>query len=263
MQVAEIQPWRPPNPGSRWAVDSVATPPLALNQTTAPKTTKPQTPISLPTDPSLPPSYENVSNAGHSVYTIVNYKRNYSLCETIELTIQMHTLQNGNKTYGGDFIWVWVSDTTQRASSTADEITDNQDGTYTVKLTPRWTGHSIIGVNLVHSSEIVSHLSYFRGKYPARYSYKGIFNKIDNNTGQEVDEKLSCHMSTDMYIPRKERYTNMVFCNFTDKETGFPWFCLKPINFSCSQYDLHTSGGSAVEFHKTIMSKEFVKNYIK
>ncbi|XP_072050173.1 NXPE family member 3-like [Amphiura filiformis] len=199
-------------------------------------------------------SFEQVTDPS-TFYSILNYKENYTLCDAIEITVQLRTSENQTQSFGGDFIWVWVYDAAQRASSTADEIIDNRNGTFTAKVTLRWTGQTMVGVSLVHSREIVSRLRHFRETYPARYSYKGNFTGPTQNKSVQQ----SCHVSKEMYVPVRQRYKNMTFCDYSDSKTGFPWFCVKPQGVGCDKYILHSSGGSATEFHKTFTSADFVK----
>ncbi|XP_072026968.1 LOW QUALITY PROTEIN: NXPE family member 3-like [Amphiura filiformis] len=201
-------------------------------------------------------SFEQATDPSTSFYIIVNYKENYTLCDVIEITIQLRIVDNQTKSHGGDFIWVWVYDATQRASSTADAIIDNHDGTITAKVTLRWTGQTMVGVSLVHSREIVSRLRHFRETYPARYSYRGNFTgPTQNKTVQQ-----SCHVSQEMYVPIQERYRNMKFCDYSDPKTGFPWFCVKPQEVGCEKYIRHYADrGSAIGY----TSADFVKNYLR
>ena len=267
-QMLVSQPLRLPNPRSKVKDRLVHRPSTNISYTlnyttttlsiTKDQTAAPRGAISANVTKKSPLSFENNTNAGTSFFYVSNPKENYNLCDDIiEITIQLSNSKNKNKTYGGDLIWVWISDVKQKASATADEIRDNLDGTFTAKIIPRWTGTATIQVALVHSSEIVSHLRNFRETYPARYSYTGIFKWPTQN--KEVQG--ACHVTKQMYVPVAQRYKNMVYCNFTDQKTGFPWFCVKPQGVRCDDYIRHTSGGSAKEFHKSFVSKDFVKFY--
>ncbi|XP_072050969.1 NXPE family member 3-like [Amphiura filiformis] len=80
---------------------------------------------------------------------------------------------------------------------------------------------------------------------------------------QNKSVQQSCHVSKEMYVPVRQRYKNMTFCDYSDSKTGFPWFCVKPQDVGCENYIRHSSGGSATEFHKTFTSADFVKNYLR
>ena len=159
-------------------------------------------------------------------------------------------MKDDPKEYGGDYFWIWIYNVDLRASAAADEIIDHQNGTYSARFKLHWSGKVKIAVNLVHSSEAVSVLTRLRDNNPARSSYEGKFQYKD------ITRLTSCHITQSVYYATDAK---RLFCNFTDEKTGFPWFCVKPVDIGCDRptYVYHRiapDGGS--ELRKNWLSED-------
>ncbi len=173
------------------------------------------------------------TSANFSSFKIINQKHHYQLCDDLEILIEARDGLNQVKTRGGDFMFVSLHDEKRNASVAADFITDHRNGSYTAKFTLHWSGRTEVSVLLIHASETISTLKRVREKYPARFTYKGIYKN-----GTE-DVMTPCHISTDMYLLPHERSGTNEFCDYTDRNTRFPWFCLKQGDISCDNLYLH------------------------
>ena len=195
-------------------------------------------------------NYELLSatNANFSSFRILGTAHTYKLCGRLEVLIEARDSRNQIKTRGGDFMLAWLEDVARKASVAADEITDHNNGTYTAKFTLHWTGQTQIAVLLIHASETVDSLKKERELHPVRFTYKGMFK---NGTRVLVSP---CNISPDMYLlPEEKTAVSNGFCNFTDKSTGFPWYCLKPATASCDSYYLHSAALERTnEFFRTL-----------
>ena len=156
----------------------------------------------------------------------------YQICDTLDITIEARDVKNKPKQYGGDYFWAWIHNNDLRASAPADEIIDHQNGNYTVRFKLHWRGKVVITVNLVHSSEAVSVLRRVRDTHPARCGYEG---KFEGKFQPPIIKP--CHITKNMY--NVSTFASLAICNFTDKKTGFPWFCVKPEHIGCDTYNSH------------------------
>ena len=194
--------------------------------------------LALPTDPK------------RSFFKVVNTSVTYRLCDTLEVYIEARNSKNEIKASGGDYFWAWIYSKPLHASAAADQIVDHQNGSYTAKFRLHWMGDTVVMVQLIHSSEAVSVLRYLRDNYPARCSYNGYFISGD------ITRITPCHITTDMYLGEPNQVSSTLpkdthpntsqsspmyrtFCDFTDKKTGFPWFCVKPDDLSCDTFAWH------------------------
>ncbi|XP_072049347.1 NXPE family member 3-like [Amphiura filiformis] len=190
------------------------------------------------------------TSANFSSFRIINKKHRYQLCDNLEILIEARDSLNQIKTRGGDFIFAWLEDEERAASVAADVITDHQNGNYTARFTLPWSGASKVSVLLIHASETISTLKRVRELYPARFTYKGVYR---HGTKEVI---TPCHFSTDMYLlPNETGHTNN-FCDYTDSKTKFPWFCLKPKDFSCDDLHLHGADLERANRHFKLLKSE-------
>ncbi|XP_033098474.1 NXPE family member 3-like [Anneissia japonica] len=162
----------------------------------------------------------------HCAFNIENQQNSYNLCDKIHVIIQARDQLKTNKKIGGDYFRAKIYNTKLRASAPTDgEVIDHNNGSYSAYFTVRWRGSAFINVQLVHSSEAVAAMKRVREANPIRMVYNGRFQqKKAKGNGQ-------CHVQLS---------SANELCNFTDKLTGEPWFCIKPKNLPCSTYTLHS-----------------------
>ncbi len=177
----------------------------------------------------------NPTDAKHSFFTVkqVDPSLHYTLCDKLELHIEVRDRHNRLKAYGGDYFWVKIFSDDLEASQPADRITDHQNGTYTAEFVLRWTGVVHMKVVLIKSSEYISLLKHHREIGPARFAYDGMF-VLGNNK-----EITPCHITKDMFLGSMESQRSRGFCDFSDEMLGYPWFCLKPKTLPCSSWAQH------------------------
>ncbi|XP_072048641.1 NXPE family member 3-like [Amphiura filiformis] len=189
-------------------------------------------------NPTHPSNEDNISNNFPTSYRYSRFyiksKEPLQLCGTLEVSIEARNIKNEPKLSGGDYFWIWLYTKDKlQASAAADEIIDHLNGTYTARFQLHWSGKVDIAVSLVHSREEVSILKRNREKFPARCAYQGKFQS------RNVTKITLCHITQQFYLPPTPRPVNRAFCNFTDKVTGFPWYCMKPDGLPCDSYIAH------------------------
>lgn len=197
----------------------------------------------------------DITNASYTTFSIVKPGRekftHFVVCDTLEILIQARNGRNESKSHGGDFFRakIFTQNSTFAASSSTDgEILDHGDGAYSGWFTLKWSGLIQIEVTLVHSSEAVYVLRKFQNDEEILTSFIGQFHAGD----PQVTEYTSCNMRLSEPLNKT--------CNFTDVSTGSPWFCVKPENFSCSDWQAHRSGGTLDAFITDLDRLPFKKN---
>ncbi|XP_033111403.1 NXPE family member 3-like [Anneissia japonica] len=162
----------------------------------------------------------------HCAFNIENQQNSSNLCDKIHVIIQARDQLKTNKKIGGDYFRAKIYNTKLKASAPTDgEVIDHNNGSYSAYFTVRWRGSTFINVQLVHSSEAVAAMKRVREANPIRMVYNGIFQQKKAKVNGQCHVQLSSANE---------------LCNFTDKLTGEPWFCIKPKNLPCSTYTLHS-----------------------
>ncbi|XP_071478591.1 NXPE family member 3-like [Diadema antillarum] len=168
----------------------------------------------------------------YSTAELLGNRSRFKVGETIEIRITAKDKLNVTKTYGGDYFRVKLFTATSRSSTAFDVTNDLGNGTYLASVTLRWPGVTGIYVTLVHCSEAIRVLERIRPK--DRVVLAGRFTKQVNGTNIVEDRPCVPHVLTDGSA-----------CNFTDRRTGYPWFCRHPTNLSLSCDDWHFYGPNA------------------
>ncbi|XP_072026965.1 NXPE family member 3-like [Amphiura filiformis] len=203
--------------------------------------------------------YTVFTSASNSYFRIINPKSQYNLCDTIEIEILVKDGKNVTKQYGGDHLFVILSSLDTKSSAIPDGgIQDHMNGSYTARFTLRWTGNLRISVTVMHSSEAVSALRRVSEKFPTRASYDGFFWN-GNDVGVSA-----CHITPYFYIKQRENESYVAeMCNFTEPITGAPWYCAKPVNFSCTSYGNHSYSMRDNNILDIFLSKDEKEEIIK
>ena len=179
-------------------------------------------------------------------------KPKYKLCDNVELIITARDCNRKELTSGGDFIWTWLKTETIKASETQDgNVTDIGNGTYIAKFTLRWTGKITPIVAIVSSREEISFLKEWREKYPFRFAYNGIFKRGNKTI------ITPCHLTPWMNLTftSVKVDTTRHLCNYSDPNTGMPWFCIKKPDFPCSSFDYSRGDTEREKLYDNSISK--------
>ncbi|KAM5182524.1 NXPE family member 3 [Mantella aurantiaca] len=178
------------------------------------------------------PLYDKVlflksSDAAHSHYVILQSQSLFKLGDIMEVLVRICDFEGNPKQYGGDYLQARIHSPLLKAGAVG-KVIDHQNGFYSVYFTLLWPGRVTVSVTLVHSSEAIQILQRLRKEKPDRVYFKSLFR-----SGGTTETKM-CNVCLPKTIP---------VCNYTDLQTGEPWFCYKPEKLSCSSRVNHAKGG--------------------
>ncbi|KTF93697.1 hypothetical protein cypCar_00002729 [Cyprinus carpio] len=142
--------------------------------------------------------------------------------------VQMHNFLGQPKKHGGDFLVARLH-TPELAAGVAGQVHDHNNGNYTVFFPLLWAGVAQVELTMIHSSEAVMVLRRLRAEQSDRVFFKSLFRS------RYLSETTLCNLC----LPHKQQ----PLCNYTDPQTGEPWFCYKPKMLDCDTRINHSKGG--------------------
>ncbi|KAM7377936.1 hypothetical protein PAMA_013039 [Pampus argenteus] len=198
--------------------------------------------IKWPETPSLPTplSREQTTDPAHSTFTILPGRRDGQqrhVGDQLEVMINMRDFQGRPKKSGGDVLLARLHNRALGAG-VAGQVLDHLNGSYSAVFSLLWEGSAEVEVTLVHPSEAVTVLHRLTRQQPDRIYFKSVFRS------GSVSETTTCNVCL--------RPTQQPLCNYTDLNTGAPWFCYKPQNLSCDTRISNYNGG----FNQKLEAKE-------
>ncbi|KAF5890290.1 NXPE family member 3-like, partial [Clarias magur] len=131
------------------------------------------------------------------------------------------------KKHGGDFLIARLH-SPELGAGVSGKVYDHQDGNYTVLFPLLWAGVVQVEITMVHPSEAVVVLKRLQKEHPYRGFFKSLFRS------GEVSETTFCNLCLPL---------NQPLCNYTDLETGEPWYCYKPKRLGCDTRVTHYNVG--------------------
>ncbi|MCI4378279.1 hypothetical protein PGIGA_G00213950, partial [Pangasianodon gigas] len=140
------------------------------------------------------------------------------------------------KKHGGDFLIARLH-SPELGAGVAGKVHDHYDGNYTVLFPLLWTGVAWVEITMVHPSEAVVVLKRLQEEQPDRVFFKSRFRS------GALSETTVCNLC----LPLNKK----PLCNYTDPETGEPWYCYKPKKLGCSTRIDHSKGG----YEKNLLTK--------
>ncbi|KAM3861700.1 NXPE family member 3 [Diretmus argenteus] len=179
---------------------------------------------------ATPTPLRQTSNPAHSLFAILPGKggKEWHVGDQLEALIQMHDFQGRPKRYGGDFLVARLH-SPELGAGVAGQVLDHRNGFYSALFPLLWVGSARVEVTLVHSSEAVAVLRRLREERPDRVFFKSLFRS------GFLSETTVCNMCL---LPNQQPQ-----CNYTDLNTGEPWYCYKPKMLSCDTRINHAKGG--------------------
>ncbi|XP_053718281.1 NXPE family member 3-like [Synchiropus splendidus] len=152
--------------------------------------------------------------------------------DQLEVSIKMYDFRGIPRKTGGDFLIARLHNPFLLAG-VVGQITDHHDGSYSAVFPLLWSGNAAVEVTLVHPSDGVSVLRKLNEESPDRIKFVSIFQK------GRLSVRTTCNVCL--------RPTKRQICNFTDVQTGEPWFCYKPGKLQCDTRVVHTKRSSAIK----------------
>ncbi|XP_051939071.1 NXPE family member 3-like isoform X3 [Hippocampus zosterae] len=179
------------------------------------------------------------SDPAHSLFTIVPSQKDphWYVGDQLEVLVHLHNFKGLPKRYGGDFLLARLH-SPKYGAGVAGQVLDHKNGLYSVRFPLLWEGSAQVEVMMVHSSEAITVLRRLREKRPDRVFFVSIFQRGNHS------EKKVCNMC----LPQDQGPR----CNYTDLNSGEPWYCYKPRKLSCATRINHAKGG----YRKNITTKK-------
>ncbi|XP_026860953.2 NXPE family member 3 isoform X2 [Electrophorus electricus] len=155
-----------------------------------------------------------------------------------QLVVDVHMLNfmGQPKRHGGDFLVARLH-SPELGAGVAGRVHDHLDGNYTVLFPLLWAGLVRVEVTMVHPSEAVVVLKRLREEQPDRVYFKSLFRS------GFLAETTVCNLC----LP----FGQQPLCNYTDPQTGEPWYCYKPKMLGCDTRINHSKGG----YKKNLLTK--------
>ncbi|XP_043926894.1 NXPE family member 3 isoform X2 [Protopterus annectens] len=171
-----------------------------------------------------------------SVFVIMRSETKFIIGSQLEILVRMSDFEGRPKKYGGDYLQARIYSPLTETGAVG-KVVDHQNGIYTVIFTILWEGIVKVSVLLVHPSEGIKVLKRLRDEKPDRVFFR---SKFRSGTFTESTE---CNLCLPGGHP---------VCNYTDRNTGEPWFCYKPKKLPCDTRVSHSKGG----YQKGLLTEE-------
>ncbi|XP_067650641.1 NXPE family member 4-like [Haliotis asinina] len=157
------------------------------------------------------------TSAKTSKMTLMNDEVVFSIGDEIRVNIDTYDYHGNKKTCGGDFLRLWMENT-RLGASVAGYVVDHNNGSYTGLIRALWEGTASIRCFVERRKEEIAMFYDIFVKNHALWEPKREF--VSNG----YVESTECSIKPDNFKS---------FCNFTDMNYGFPWFCAKPNKLKC------------------------------
>uniref|UniRef100_S4RQA1 NXPE C-terminal domain-containing protein n=1 Tax=Petromyzon marinus TaxID=7757 RepID=S4RQA1_PETMA len=170
-------------------------------------------------------NFESSTSPVATSYRLLGGTRNFTVGDTLHLTVQARDHHGRDKRYGGDYFRIKVYSEKLRAGAFGS-VLDHDNGSYTASVVLPWPGEALVDVKLVHSSEAVNIISRLRDSVPNKIFFTGYFEK-EGATGEATEWQRGASK----------------MCEYRDKATGHMWFCKKPRTLPCDSLRFHSNRG--------------------
>ncbi|CAM9826490.1 unnamed protein product [Lampetra planeri] len=175
-------------------------------------------------------NFESSTSPAATSYRLLGGTRNFTVGDTLHLTVQARDHHGRDKRHGGDYFRIKVHSPRLRAGAFGS-VLDHDNGSYTASVVLPWPGEALVDIKLVHSSEAVHIISRLRDSVPNKIYFTGYFEKE-----RAKGEATECNA-----VPRLMMKSRM--CEYRDAATGHMWFCKKPRRLPCDSLRFHSNRG--------------------
>ncbi|KAM4523257.1 NXPE family member 3-like isoform 1-T2 [Fundulus diaphanus] len=174
-------------------------------------------------------SLNHTSDPAHSTFTILppNGGGGWYVGDQLEVLIEIYDFHGRPKKSGGDFLLARLHNPYIYAG-VAGQVLDHRNGSYSAIFSLPWEGLAQVEVILVHPSEGITVLEKLTQEQPGRIFFRSSFR-----WGSLIKTTI-CNICLN---------ATQRLCNYTDLNTGEPWFCYKPNKLSCDARITHSRGG--------------------
>ncbi|KAK3569205.1 hypothetical protein QTP86_026616, partial [Hemibagrus guttatus] len=146
----------------------------------------------------------------------------------LEVNVHVQNFLGLPKKHGGDFLIARLH-TPELGAGVAGQVQDHHNGNYTVLFPLLWAGVVWVEITMVHPSEAVVVLKRLQEEHYDRVFFKSLFRS------GFLSETTVCNLCLPL--------NHQPLCNYTDPETGEPWYCYKPKMLGCDTRIIHYKGG--------------------
>ncbi|KAK2850226.1 hypothetical protein Q7C36_009009 [Tachysurus vachellii] len=178
----------------------------------------------------------NFSSNPAKSYFVIQGPPEQHIGDQLVVKVHVHNFLGQPKKHGGDFLIARLHSPELRAG-VAGKVLDHNDGNYTVLFPLLWAGVVKVQITMLHPSEAMVFLKRLREEQTDTVVFKSLFRS------GSLSETTDC----DMCLPINQK----PLCNYTDLETGEPWYCYKPKKLGCDTRINHYNGG----YRKTFFNK--------
>ncbi|XP_075924753.1 NXPE family member 3-like [Petromyzon marinus] len=206
---------------------------------------------------SNPPStssfdFESSTSPAATSYRLLGGTRNFTVGDTLHLTVQARDHHGRDKRHGGDYFRIKVYSQRLRVG-TFGSVLDHDNGSYTASVVLLWPGEALVDIKLVHSSEAVHIMSRLRDSVPNKIFFTGYFEK-EGARGEATE----CNA-----VPLFQAKGGT--CEYRDAATGHAWFCARPTTLPCDSLRFHSDGGRRkvlTNQEERLFSKNLIANLV-
>ncbi|XP_061117998.1 NXPE family member 3-like isoform X1 [Conger conger] len=198
----------------------------------------------------------------NTYFYIPGLGKSYKVGEELRVTVLARDFHEKPKQYGGDYFQAKLFSSKLKAS-VFGEVTDLENGSYSVRFLLPWSGEARVAVRLIHSSEAVQVLKQLRKYQSDRVYFKGLFVGTGLN-GKKLKETMECNSKWDGAGLERMQKSNC--CEYPDPKTGEVWLCKRPKYLPCDALVYHVMGGYRAKLgtlQKKLVDKKYTNQWIK
>ncbi|KAF5902010.1 NXPE family member 3-like, partial [Clarias magur] len=162
-------------------------------------------------------------------YFVIQGPAEHQIGGQLVIHVHVQNFMGLPKKHGGDFLIARLH-SPKLGAGVSGKVYDHHDGNYTVLFSLLWAGVVWVEITMVHPSEAVVVLKRLQEEHPDRGFFKSLFRS------GAVSETTECNLCLPLNL--------QPLCNYTDHDTGEPWYCYKPKTLSCGTRATHFRAGT-------------------
>ncbi|XP_035676563.1 NXPE family member 3-like [Branchiostoma floridae] len=174
-----------------------------------------------------PPSLDQVTCPNKTKIVVLNRDRLFRQGDVLEVRVTARDAEGRPKTHGGDFFRARLIGNLTLQESSAGQVTDHSNGSYTVQFPLYWVGDVSVWIQLVHPSKAVEVLQRVR-QVPNKRTFHCTF--VGVKTG--VTEERQCFSAPYPNLPLHQQ------CDLSKADANGTWFCERPEKLPCNSISM-------------------------
>eukprot|EP00058_Branchiostoma_floridae_P009471 XP_002594959.1 hypothetical protein BRAFLDRAFT_244532 [Branchiostoma floridae] len=170
-----------------------------------------------------PPSLDQVTCPSKTKIVVLNRDRLFRQGDVLEVRVTARDAEGRPKAHGGDFFRARLIGNLTLQESSAGDVTDHDNGSYTVQFPLYWVGGVSVRIQLVHPSEAVKVLQRVR-QVPNKRTFHCTFVGVKTR----VTEERQCFSAPYPNLPLHQQ------CDLSKADANGTWFCERPEKLPCN-----------------------------